>query len=405
MLDVKKIREQFPVLKNNPDLVYLDSGATTLKPQSVIDAMNYYYEHISSSVHRGVYKLSYESTKMYSDARDNIARFINAESSAQVVFTRGTTAALNLVMQGYAREQLKPGDEVIISELEHHSNYIPWQQVCKKTGAKLVLVPLTKEGYVTVPNLRKVINGNTKIVALHHVSNTIGDIVPIKEIAALVHEHNAILVVDGAQSTPHMKIDVQDLGCDFFAFSGHKMCGPTGIGVLYGKMELLKIMEPVEFGGDMNDAVTYEETSFKNPPVKFEAGTPLIAEVIGLSAAVDFLESIGLDNIRRHEQELKAYTNERMSELDNVDYFNPHTDTGLITFNVKDVHSHDATSLYDQENVAVRAGHHCAQPAMKFLNINNCLRASLYLYNTKEDIDAFIEVTKKGEDFLDVFFI
>jgi cysteine desulfurase/selenocysteine lyase len=404
MLDVAKIKEQFPVFKNNPGLVYLDTTATSLKPQSVIDEMTKYYEELSATVHRGVYDLSFEATKRYDETREKIASFINSPSSDQIVFTRGTTSALNLIVQGYALNVLKPGDEVVISTQEHHSNFIPWQKACKRTGAKLVFVELNKNGEVTLENAKKAINENTKIVSLAHVSNVLGNVTPIKEITSVAHSFGAKMFVDAAQSVPHMLVDVVDLDVDLLAFSAHKMMGPSGLGVLYGKMDILNEMEPVEFGGDMSNIVTEEDSVFKEVPLKFEAGTPLIAEVIGFKRAIEMIEEIGFEAIHEHEVALKKYAVEKLSENPDVIIYNAHNDSGVVTFNIKGIHPHDMASHYNTSKVCVRAGHHCAQPIHKHLNAQSTLRASFYIYNDFKDIDAFVEATQKGDAFLDVLF-
>ncbi|HAX73320.1 MAG TPA: cysteine desulfurase [Firmicutes bacterium] len=407
-IDINRIREDFPILKetmNGKPLVYLDSSATTLKPQAVIDAVNLYNSLKTSNVHRGVYKLSNEATELYEGTRAKVSQFINSKRVEEIVFTRGATSALNLVAQSYGMYNIKAGDEIIVSELEHHSSFIPWQQVAKRTGAILKFIPLDKDGRITVENFKSVLSEKTKVVAINYVSNVLGYVTPIKEICALAHEVGAIVSVDAAQAAPHMKIDVQNLDCDFLSFSGHKMCGPTGVGVLYGKYELLQSMEPYEFGGEMNDIVGLESSTWKDAPYRFEAGTMMIAEVIGLGAAIDYLLAIGLDEIAKHEYELRTYAVEKLAALGDVTIYNEGAKTGIVSFNINDLHPHDAATIYDTEGICVRAGHHCAQPLMGWLCQPATLRASFYFYNTKEEVDQFIEATQKGKEFFDgVFF-
>ena len=407
MIDVEKIRNDFPILKekmNDMPLVYLDSGATSLKPQSVIRAIDFYNEKKTANVHRGVYKLGNEATELYESARKTVARFINANRK-EVVFTKGATEALNMVAMGWGLHKIKQGDEIITSELEHHSSFLPWQYVAKITGATLRFVPLTKDGQITVENFKSVLSDKTKVVALNYVSNVMGYITPIKEICALAHEKGAVVSVDAAQAAPHLKIDVAELDCDFLSFTGHKMTGPTGVGVLYGKYNVLKQMEPVAFGGEMIDIVEKEASSFKNPPFRFEAGTPVISGAIGLAAAIDYLEEIGLDKIHAHEMELRKYAIEQLKKIDGLLLFNEHADTGIISFNIEGVHPHDMASVYDAQGVCIRAGHHCAQLLMKWLAQPATLRASIYLYNTKADIDALVKATISGKEvFIDGIF-
>jgi cysteine desulfurase / selenocysteine lyase len=401
-MDICDIRNDFYILTNS-DIAYLDNAASTLKPKSVIDEINYYYERLGVNVHRGVYQLSYEATDRYEKARETVAEFINCKFE-EVVFTRGASSALNLVASSYGMKNIGPGDEIITSELEHHSSMLPWQNVAKVKGAKLVYVPLDQEGRITIDNFKKVLTDKTKVVALTHVSNVMGYITPIKEIIQLAHEVGAIVSVDGAQAVPHMKVDVKDLDCDFLSFSGHKMCGPTGVGVLYGKYDLLQGMDPIEFGGDMIDYVYLEDATFKDAPYKFETGTPIIAGAIGLKKAIDYLNQIGYDFIIKQELALRDYALERLKTLgDEIELYNPGTDTGILTFNIKGIHPHDAASVFDQENVALRAGHHCAQPLMHCLNQIATLRASFYFYNTKADVDRFIEAVIKAKSFFNIF--
>ncbi|MCP8969686.1 cysteine desulfurase [Ectobacillus ponti] len=406
-MDIQAIREQFPILHqqvNGKQLVYLDNAATSQKPISVIETLGRYYKEYNSNVHRGVHTLGTKATDAYEGARETVRKFINARSIREVVFTRGTTTALNGIATGYAAEHLKEGDEIVISYMEHHANIIPWQQVAKRTGAVLKYIPLQEDGTISLADAEQTITSNTKIVSIMYVSNVLGTINPVKELAAIAHRNGAIMIVDGAQSAPHMRVDVQDLDCDFYVFSSHKMCGPTGVGVLYGKESILENMEPFEFGGEMIDFVDLQESTWKELPWKFEAGTPIIGGAIGLAAAIDFLESIGLENIERHEHELAQYAMERLSEVDGVTIYGPKHRAGLITFNIEDVHPHDVATVLDVEGIAVRAGHHCAQPLMRWLKVSATARASFYLYNTKDEVDAFVEgLVKTKEYFTNVF--
>ncbi|KJB85161.1 cysteine desulfurase, partial [Paenibacillus sp. E194] len=387
----RELREQFPILNqeiNGHPLVYLDSAATSQKPRSVIDAIQAYYEKDNSNVHRGVHTLGSRATDAYEGAREKVARFINAARTEEIVFTRGTTSALNLVASSYGRSVCGEGDEIVITQMEHHSNFIPWQQVAKATGATLKFIPMQEDGTLLLSDVEQTITDRTKIVSIAYASNVLGIVNPVKQIAEITHRHGAVLVVDGAQSTPHMRIDVQDLDCDFYALSGHKMCGPTGIGALYGKMALLEKMEPIEFGGEMIDFVELYDSTWKDVPARFEAGTPIIAGAVGLGAAIDFLNEVGLDNIHKHEMQLGAYAVERLSEIEGLSIYGPRSERiGLVTFNLDDVHPHDVATVLDAKGIAVRAGHHCCQPLMRWLKVSATARASFYLYNTEADID------------------
>ncbi|MCM3061251.1 cysteine desulfurase [Bacillus altitudinis] len=401
-MNIKDVREQFPILHqqvNGHDLVYFDSAATSQKPRVVIDAMNEYYRSYNSNVHRGVHTLGTRATDAYEGAREKVRAFIGASSVQEIIFTRGTTTALNTVAISYARANLKEGDEIVITHMEHHANIIPWQQAAKATGATLKYIPLQEDGTLSLEDVKQTITHQTKIVAVTHVSNVLGTINPIKDIAKIAHDHGAIIVVDGAQSTPHMQIDVQDLDCDFFAFSGHKMCGPTGIGVLYGKKDLLNNMEPAEFGGEMIDFVDLYDSTWKELPWKFEAGTPIIAGAIGLGKAIDFLNDIGMEEVSRYEHQLATYALERFKELEGATVYGPQHRAGLVTFNLDDVHPHDASTVLDTEGVAIRAGHHCAQPLMKWLGVSATARASFYLYNTEEEIDELMAALRKTKEY------
>jgi cysteine desulfurase / selenocysteine lyase len=406
-MNIEDIRKQFPILDqevNGNRLVYLDSAATSQKPVQVIEAVDRYYREYNSNVHRGVHTLGTRATDGYEGAREKVRKFINASSMQEVIFTRGTTTALNMIASSYGRDNLKQGDEIVITHMEHHANIIPWQQIAKQTGATLKYIPLTEDGSISLEEASKTITEKTKIVSVMMVSNVLGTINPVKELAEIAHQKGAIMVVDGAQAAPHMKIDVQDLDCDFFALSGHKMCGPTGIGVLYGKKQILENMEPVETGGEMIDFVGLYESSWKELPWKFEAGTPIIAGAIGLGAAIDFLTEIGLDQIEAHEHQLASYALERLSTIEGINIYGPTNRAGLVTFNIEDVHPHDVATVLDAEGIAVRAGHHCAQPLMKWLNVSSTARASFYLYNTEEEIDMLVDgLLKTKEYFSDVF--
>lgn len=397
------IREQFPILHqeiNGHPLVYLDSAATSQKPRAVIEAVKHYYEYENSNVHRGVHTLGSRATDAYEGAREKVAKFINARSTQEIIFTRGTTTALNLVASSYARANCKEGDEIVITQMEHHSNLIPWQQVAKETGATLKYIPLQPDGHIELADVEKTITNNTKIVAIAYVSNVMGLIHPVKQIAEIAHRNGAVIVVDGAQSTPHMKVDVQDLNCDFYALSGHKMCGPTGIGALYGKKALLESMEPIEFGGEMIDDVGLYESNWKELPWKFEGGTPIIAGAVGLGAAIDFLEQIGMDEIAHHESVLAAYATERLSEIDGLTIYGPaKRHVGVVTFNLGDVHPHDVATVLDASGVAIRAGHHCCQPLMRWLEVSSTARASFYLYNNEQDVDRLVSALIQTKEY------
>ncbi|MHC0040208.1 cysteine desulfurase [Streptococcus periodonticum] len=404
-LDVEAVRKDFPILNqivNDEPLVYLDNAATTQKPTQVLEAIAAYYAKDNANVHRGVHTLAERATAAYEAARERVRSFIHAASTKEVLFTRGTTTGLNWVAR-YAESVLQPDDEVLISVMEHHSNTIPWQEACKKTGARLIYAYL-KDGMLDLADFRSKLTEKTQFVALAHVSNVLGVVNPIKEIAELVHQANALLVVDGAQSVPHMKIDVQDLDVDFFAFSGHKMLGPTGIGVLYGKEELLERMSPVEFGGEMIDFVYEQEATWKELPWKFEAGTPNIAGAIGLAVAIDYLDKIGMETVHQYEQELIAYVFPKLQAVEGLTIYGSEDLTqrsGVISFNLAGLHPHDVATALDYEGVAVRAGHHCAQPLLSYLGVAATVRASFYLYNTKADCDKLVEALQKTKEFFD----
>ena len=404
-LDVEAVRKDFPILNqivNDEPLVYLDNAATTQKPRQVLRAITDYYENDNANVHRGVHTLAERATAAYEAARERARSFIHAASTKEVLFTRGTTTGLNWVAR-YAESVLQPGDEVLISVMEHHSNIIPWQEACKETGARLIYAYL-KDGMLDLADFQSKLTEKTRFVALAHVSNVLGVVNPIKEIAELVHQTNALLVVDGAQSVPHMKIDVQDLDVDFFAFSGHKMLGPTGIGVLYGKEELLERMSAVEFGGEMIDFVYEQEATWKELPWKFEAGTPNIAGAIGLAAAIDYLDKIGMETVHQYEQELLSYVFPKLQAVEGLTIYGSEDlaqRSGVISFNLAGLHPHDVATALDYEGVAVRAGHHCAQPLLSYLGVSATVRASFYLYNTKADCDKLVEALQKTKEFFD----
>ncbi|MCC3355781.1 cysteine desulfurase [Bacillus sp. REN16] len=401
-MNIQEIRSMFPILDqevNGRPLVYLDSAATSQKPVTVIETVDRYYREYNSNVHRGVHTLGTKATDAYENAREKVRKFINASSTQEIIFTRGTTTSINTIAESYGRDNLKEGDEIVITYMEHHANIIPWQQIAKRTGAKLKYIPLQEDGSIDLKDVEATVTNQTKIVSVVMVSNVLGTINPIKEITEIAHRKGAIMVVDGAQAAPHMKIDVRDLDCDFLAFSSHKMCGPTGIGVLYGKKALLEKMEPVETGGEMIDFVDLYESTWKELPWKFEAGTPTIAGAIGLGAAIDFLEDIGLENILEHEHKLANYAMERLSQIEGLTIYGPKHRAGLVTFNIDDVHPHDVATVLDAEGIAVRAGHHCAQPLMKWLKVSATARASFYLYNTEEEIDKLVEGLIKTKEY------
>ena len=403
-LNVNEILKDFPILNqkvNNNRLAYLDTTATSQTPTQVIDVIADYYKRYNSNVHRGVHTLGSLATDGYESARETVRRFINAKYFEEIIFTRGTTSSINIVAHSYGDANISEGDEIVVTEMEHHANIVPWQQLAKRKHASLKFIPMTDDGELTIENIKATINDNTKIVAITHVSNVLGTINDIKTITDIAHEHGAIVSVDGAQAAPHMDLDMQSLDVDFYSFSGHKMLGPTGIGVLYGKRALLDKMEPVEFGGDMIDFVEKYDASWADLPTKFEAGTPLIAQAIGLAEAIRYIENLGFDAIQAHEHELTTYAYDKMSEIEGIEIYGPPKDrrAGVITFNMVDVHAHDVATAVDTEGVAVRAGHHCAQPLMKWLNQSSTARASFYIYNTKEDIDQLVESLKQTKEF------
>ena len=392
--DVGRVREEFPALKqlvHGKPLVYLDNAATTQKPQLVIDAITHFYQEDCSNIHRGVHLLSERATKAYEDARLAVQQFINVADPAEVIFVRGTTEAINLVAHSYGRTHVQAGDAVLISAMEHHSNIVPWQILCEERGARLRVVPMNGRGELLLDEYEKLLTPRTKLVAVSHVSNALGTVNPVRQIIAMAHEHGTPVLVDGAQAVPHLQVDVQELDCDFYAFSGHKMYGPTGVGVLYGKKRLLEAMPPYQGGGDMISSVTFEKTTYNRLPFKFEAGTPNIAGVIGLGAAIEYLERTAVDRVAAHENHLLTYATERISSLPGVRLIGTAQEkAAVLSFVLEGVHPHDIGTVLDQEGIAVRTGHHCAQPVMQFFGVPATARASFALYNTEEEVDALM---------------
>jgi len=392
--DVERVRGEFPILRqkvNGHPLVYLDNAATTQKPRRVIDAICRYYTESNANIHRGVHHLSVKATDQYEAARRKVQRFINAEKPQEVVFVRSTTEAVNLVAQTFGRTRIGRGDEIVITGMEHHSNIVPWQMLCEQTGAVLRVAPINNDGELIFEQYEELLGPRTKMVAAVHVSNALGTINPVRDIVKAAHRHGAAVLIDGAQAAPHQTIDVRDLGCDFYAFSGHKMFGPTGIGVLYGKAEILEALPPYQGGGEMIKTVAFEKTIYNDLPFKFEAGTPNIAGTVGLGAAVDYLNEVGLERIAAHEEDLLEYATEALSALPQVRLIGTaRHKTSVLSFTVGDVHAHDVGTVLDQMGVAVRTGHHCAQPVMERFGVAATTRASLALYNTRSDIDALV---------------
>lgn len=405
MHKLENLKNDFPILfqkVNEESLVYLDNAATTQKPKQVLATLAHYYETDNANVHRGVHTLAERATKDYEEVRKKVQHFLHAKSEKEIIFTRGTTTSLNWIAQSYGLAFLKPEDEILISYSEHHSNLIPWQQVAQKTGAHLIYVELTAEGFIDFADFKKKLSKKTKLVSFNQASNVLGVVNPLEKFIAAAHEVGAVVVVDGAQSAPHQAIDVVKLDCDFFAFSSHKMLGPTGVGVLYGKETLLEKMEPVEFGGEMIDFVHLQDSTWKELPYKFEAGTPNIAGVIGLGRAIDYLQDLGMENIEAYEKELISDVLPKLQEIPGLIIYGPKDPvqhTGVISFNLKGLHPHDVATALDMEGIAIRAGHHCAQPLMKYLNVSATCRASFYLYNTKEDGDRLVAGIKATKEF------
>jgi cysteine desulfurase/selenocysteine lyase len=397
LMDVAAIRRDFPILSrevHGKPLVYLDNAATSQKPRAVIQALTDYYEGYNSNIHRGVHALSMEATDKYEEARGKVARFINAPSAEQLIYVRNTTEAINLVARTWAEANLNPGDEILITEIEHHSNLVPWQHAAQETGATLRLIPMAHDHTLDLSDLASLVNSRTRLVAMTHMSNVLGTITPAEEIIEAAHRVGALVLLDAAQSVPHLPTDVQALGCDFLAFSGHKMCGPTGIGVLYVRGEVLEQMEPFLRGGEMVREVTYESATWNDLPMRFEAGTPNIADAIGLGAAVDYLSALGMERVRQHEIQLTGYALERFRELEEVTVYGP-TDLrvrgGIVAFHCPGVHPHDLGTALDQMGIAIRAGHHCAMPLMRKLQVPATARASFYIYNTEAEIDTLVD--------------
>lgn len=395
-----EIRKDFPIIENQ-DIAYLDSGATAQKPVQVIEKVNKYYENENANPHRGAYKLSIKATEVYDEAREKVAKFINAENAENIVFTRNATESLNLIAYSYGLENIKKGDKVVLSIMEHHSNLVPWQNVCKKTGATLEYMYIDGNGMITPEEIENKIVPGVKIVGITHISNVLGTINPVKEIISKAHKVGAIVVVDASQSVPHIKVDVTDLDADFLVFSGHKMMSPLGIGVLYGKSDLLNKMSPFLFGGDMIEYVYEQDTTYAPIPTKFEAGTQNVGGAVGLSAAIDYLNNIGMEKVENIEKDLMSYAMESLSKLDFIEIYGPKDlkyHAGVISFNVKGVHPHDVASILDSKNVCIRSGNHCAQPLLRYMGLDSTCRASFYIYNTKEDIDRLIFALNKTRD-------
>ncbi len=393
--DVARIRADFPILRqmiNGNPLVYFDNAATSQKPDVVIEGLKRYYETENSNIHRGVHYLSELATRDYEEARSKIRRFINAAEIGEVIFTRGATEGINLVASSYGRKFVKRGDEIIISALEHHSNIVPWQLLAEEVGAKLNVIPMNDDGELIIEEYIRLLNSRTKLVAVAHVSNSLGTVNPVKRIIEMAHSYDVPVLLDGAQAAPHIKLDVRDLDCDFYAFSGHKLCGPTGIGVLYGKSDWLNAMPPYQGGGDMIASVSFEKTTFNSLPYKFEAGTPHIAGGIGLGIAIDYLTSIGIDRIAAHEHELLDYATEALTSIPRVKIIGTAREkASVLSFTIDSIHPHDIGTILDQEGIAIRAGHHCAQPVMKRFGVPATARASFALFNTKSEIDVLVD--------------
>ena len=399
-INIEDIRKYFPIYQNNKNLHYLDNAATSLKPACVIEAMNDYYNNYGVNIHRGVYKMSYIASTKYENARETVAKFIGAKVD-EVVFCRNASEGLNQIDLMLSKS-LKKGDHILSTPLEHHSSILPWQAK-EKEGLVLDYIKLDDNYRITLENVKKAITDKTKILAITYASNTMGYITNIKEIINYAHQKDILVVVDAAQYIPHFKVDVKDIDCDFLAFSGHKMFGPTGIGVFYGKYDLLKKLEPSYYGGDMNADVDFHAVELKKPPLCFETGTPAIAEAIGLAQAIEFIEAIGYENIQKVEKELLEYAYSKLKDIKEVKIYNPNTDLGIINFNLEDIHPHDAATILDNYDVALRAGHHCAQLVSRSLGVNGTLRASIYVYNTKEDIDALVDAIKETIKFFKQF--
>jgi cysteine desulfurase/selenocysteine lyase len=405
--DVEEIRHDFPILErevNGKRLVYLDNAATSQKSRQVIQALTDYYEQHNANIHRGVHRLAEEATAAYETARQKVARFLGAPDTRALIFTRGTTESINLVAHAWGRKFLREGDEVVLTEAEHHSNLVPWQLAAQATGAKLRFITIQDDGTLDLEEAERLIGPKTGLVGCIHASNVVATINPVEKLAELAHENHALMLVDGAQSAPHLPVDVEALGCDFFACSGHKMLGPTGVGVLWGRPEILEEMDPFMGGGEMIREVHLDHSTWNDLPYKFEAGTMNIAQAVGLGAAVDYLDELGMENVREHERWLGEYAHRRLSEIEGITVYGPEKDrTGLVSFSLPDVHPHDLSQLLDEEGVAIRSGHHCAQPLMRRLGVAATARASFYLYNTDEEVDALVEALVGAREFFGAF--
>jgi cysteine desulfurase/selenocysteine lyase len=403
-LDVAAVRRDFPVLErtvHGKPLAYLDNAASSQRPRAVIDAMSHYYETTHANVHRGVHTLSQEATELFEGARENVRRFINARSTKEIVFVRGTTEAVNLVAQSYGRPRFGPGDEILVSWLEHHANIVPWQLLCEQTGATLKVAPITQRGEVDFDAFVALLSPRTRLVALAHVSNALGTVVPVRRFLKVAKERGVPVLLDGAQAVPHLKVDVQALGCDFYAFSSHKMCGPTGIGVLYGREALLREMPPWQGGGDMILAVTFEKTIYNDLPYKFEAGTPAIADAIGLGAAIDYLEALGMERIAAAEHRLLEYATTRLAEIPGLRIVGTAAEkAAVVSFTLEGIHPHDLGTILDHEAVAIRTGHHCAMPVMEFFKVPATARASFAFYNTRAEVDQLVAALHTAREML-----
>jgi len=402
MYNVEEIRKDFPVLRqmiHGKPLVYFDNAATTQKPQCVLDVILKYYQEDNANIHRGVHTLSERATRKYEEARECIQKFIHAKCKYEIIFTKGTTESINLVAHSYGGSQLQPGDEIIISQMEHHSNIVPWQLLCEQKKCILKVIPINSRGEILLEDYKNSLSSKTKIVSITHISNVLGSVNPIKEMIALAHERGAIFLVDGAQAPAHTRIDVQDLNCDFYAFSSHKMLGPTGVGVLYGKEKYLEIMPPYQGGGSMIRQVSFEKTTYADLPYKFEAGTQAIAGVIGLAEAVRYLTALGLENIENYEKKLLSYIENKILEIPEITVLSQALKkSSILSFVYKGVHAHDIATILDHEGIAIRAGHHCAMPLMSHLGVDASCRASLALYNTQDEVDSFVEGLKKVKE-------
>ena len=403
MLNTENLRKDFKIYENNPNMVYLDTNATSLKPEVVLNKMNEYYRNYGVNIHRGVYNLSYLATDKYDEARLKVSKFINAKRDSEIIFVRNCSEALNLVALTYGDQFLKSGDAIISSELEHHSSVLPWQVLAKKKNLELRYIPLSDDNRITVENFKKVLDDKVKVVAINYYSNVLGYKTPLKEIIRLAHSQGSIVIVDAAQAVAHVPVDVQDLDCDFLAFSSHKMMGPTGIGVLYGKASLLKKLKPLYYGGDMNEEVDKYSVEVKDAPWGFETGTPAIAEVIGLGEAINYIQKIGFDKIHEHTKALYDYTISKLNDIKGITIYNSNPELPIISFNINGVHPHDAATIFDEAGVCLRAGHHCAQLLTKHLNVVGTLRGSFYIYNDFHDCDVFIQKVIDAVKFFEKF--